>query len=77
MERVAQKRLQQAFNLLQPFGFLDIPSRHSCLFIQGQHPEEDVVSLLQHKQHELVEDCAAGDLHGLVHLLLRISVMTR
>ncbi len=77
MQGVAEKRLEQAFDFLHPFGPLNISGCYSRQLIQRQHPQEDVMALFQHKQHELIEHCTAGNLHGLVHLLLCITIMTR
>ena len=76
VQGVAKKGLEQPLNLLQPFGPLHIPRAHTRHLIQGQHPQEDVIGLFQDKQHELIEDCTAGNLHGLMHLLFCVAEMT-
>ena len=77
MQGVAKERLEQAFDFLHPLGPLDISGCYSRQLIQRQHPQKDVMALFQHKQHELVKYCTAGNLHCLVHLLLGITIMTR
>ena len=58
-------------------ALLGIMQHNSCCVHSKSawHDEARQADLFEDKEHELAEDCTAGNLHSFVHLLLAVAIV--